>query len=435
MPLTENDRQGLRQGAFSEGVIWADSPYYDAVEALIADQWERFIWPMISDCDFSSVVDLAAGHGRNSQLLREKAGQILVVDINQENVDFCKKRFAGDPRFRFLKNDGCSLEGIADESVSLIYTFDAMVHFDSDVVRNYLREFRRVLRPGGRGFCHHSNYTGNPSGDFREDPNWRNFMSQQLFNHYCAKEGLSVVRSQVIDWSGTPQHDCLTVFEKPASTPARKECVPVKIWFTGEHPARARKPLGIEMLSRFVRSRRHGRGTYTRRHLAAELISPTPAQADAEILADLCDAYGDHVLVHAAPPHLGVPTIASLDLTSWTASRVRLTGVSCEAAILGSMPSLPTVCHLQVRDGERGDGATLAWTERTITSADGWVRLHVDVPPGATMRSLLLVSHMAKGAADHFYARTTFRDIQLYAERLAPEDADPAHPPSGTHQR
>jgi hypothetical protein len=102
---------------------------------------------------------------------------------------------------------------------------------------------------------------------------------------------------------------------------------------------------------------------------------------------------------------------------------------------VGSQPSFPTVCHLQLRDGERGEGAVLGWAERTITPADGWVRLHVPVPPEVTMRSLLLVSHMAAGAANHYYARTTFRDIQLYAERLAPPDADPARPQSGTRYR
>jgi hypothetical protein len=198
------------------------------------------------------------------------------------------------------------------------------------------------------------------------------------------------------------------------------------LWFADEHSADVRKPLGFELLSRFVRSRRHGRGIYTRRHLAAELLSPTSAQVDAAGRAELCDAYGDHLLVHPAPFCLGVPTIASLDVTSWTASRLRLTCVSCEVAILGTQPSFPTVCHLQLRDGERGEGESLGWDERTITSADGWVRLQVQVPPGATLRSLLLVSHMAEGAENHDHARTTFRDIQLFAERLASPDANPA---------
>src|SRR5690606_23099253 len=100
-------------------------------------------------------------------------------------------------------------------SVSLLYCFDAMVHFDSDVVRSYLREFRRILQPGGRAFCHHSNYAGSPSGDFRVSPAARNFMTKELFEHYAHKEGLRVVRARVIKWN-LPDHDCLTLLDRPA---------------------------------------------------------------------------------------------------------------------------------------------------------------------------------------------------------------------------
>jgi hypothetical protein len=122
---------------------------------------------------------------------------------------------AGDDRVACLVTDGVSLAGIPDGSATLVFSFDSMVHFDSDVVRAYLREFLRVLVPGGAAFCHHSNYTGRPSGDFTAAPHWRNFMSRELFAHYCAKEGLAVVESRVIDWT-EPALDCLTVLRKPA---------------------------------------------------------------------------------------------------------------------------------------------------------------------------------------------------------------------------
>lgn len=197
------------------GEDWRDHVYYDRAEPAIQKQWPTLIWPMIKDCDFTSVVDLATGHGRNAAKLAEHAEQLTLVDINEENIDYCRKRFESDPRFRYLVNSGADLRGIDDDSVTLLYSFDAMVHFDSDVVRAYLGEFRRILKPGGRGFCHHSNHTDEPCGKYPSVKHARNFMSKNLFEHYAFKEGLRVVKAQTITWD-VPDLDCLTLFEKPA---------------------------------------------------------------------------------------------------------------------------------------------------------------------------------------------------------------------------
>jgi len=87
-----------------------------------------------------------------------------------------------------------------------------MVHFDSDVIRSYIKEFARVLVVGGHAFAHHSNYTGNPGGDPRCNPGWRNFMSGELFAHYAHKEGLSVIRQKNVDWKCDGTFiDCFTL--------------------------------------------------------------------------------------------------------------------------------------------------------------------------------------------------------------------------------
>lgn len=209
-PVTEAK---IRQLAKFVGDDWKQRPYYDEAESHMDMQWRETVWPFIQAADFSYVLDLAAGHGRNSEKLKQYADKIHIVDINSENIEYCKKRFAGDTRFLFNQNDGCSLSFIPPDSLSLVYCFDAMVHFDSDVVRAYLREFARVLRPNGLGFCHHSNYTQNPGGDMHHNPGWRNFMSQALFAHYCSKEGLLVVKSRVINWE-LPGSDCITLFRR-----------------------------------------------------------------------------------------------------------------------------------------------------------------------------------------------------------------------------
>src|SRR5262249_55990721 len=66
---------GLRSAAAYEvaqriGADWKQSPYYDMAEDFMDVCWSEIVWPMVSDCDFSVVVDLAAGHGRNSEKLR-----------------------------------------------------------------------------------------------------------------------------------------------------------------------------------------------------------------------------------------------------------------------------------------------------------------------------------------------------------------------------
>ena len=206
-------RKGIEEAAKYVGDDWKAGSYYDEAERVVETSWEHEVRPIIQrhDADFSCVLDLAAGHGRNSNMFRTLAEKIYIVDINQENIDFCKERFKDDKdRFVFVKNNGVDLSEIPDNSISFVFCYDAMVHFDSDVVRAYLGEFRRVLKPECLGFCHHSNYIGNPEGDVHDNPGWRNYMSQSLFAHYCHKENLTVVEYQII----RSELDCITMFRK-----------------------------------------------------------------------------------------------------------------------------------------------------------------------------------------------------------------------------
>ncbi|MGA8353464.1 MAG: hypothetical protein WB698_04780, partial [Solirubrobacteraceae bacterium] len=67
---------------------------------------------------------------------------------------------------------------------------------------------------GGRGFCHHSNYSTNPGGDWQQNPEWRNFMSRELFTHYAVKAGLRIIRSDLVEWGNIAALDCYTLFER-----------------------------------------------------------------------------------------------------------------------------------------------------------------------------------------------------------------------------
>ena len=105
-------REPLLEKAMSFGSPFRNTPYYDVAEPEMDNQWETLIRPMLKDkgIDFHCVVDLAAGHGRNSAKLRNYADRIIIVDILQENIDACQERFKGDDRFAYVKNDGISLQ-------------------------------------------------------------------------------------------------------------------------------------------------------------------------------------------------------------------------------------------------------------------------------------------------------------------------------------
>ena len=91
-----------------------------------------------------------------------------------------------------------------------------MVHFDHLVIFSYLQETMRVLEPGGMALFHHSAYPGNPGGDYKTNPSWRNFMPAGLFVDYVAKAGLAVCEQTIIPWGKHISIDGVTLVRKPA---------------------------------------------------------------------------------------------------------------------------------------------------------------------------------------------------------------------------
>lgn len=203
--------------AKKEGYFWGDNvsaAYFETAEKFMDQQWAEIISPFIGDIQYETALDLASGRGRNAQRLGEKANLVYCIDINPENIQFIKHRFAAAPKFVVIQNDGCGLPFVENNEIDLFYCYDALVHFDLEIVQCYVKEAYRVIRPGGHAFIHCSNYTGNPGGDFRENPHWRNFMSCEIFTHLAKKARFTVARVSTVDWGGIPNLDCLFLLRK-----------------------------------------------------------------------------------------------------------------------------------------------------------------------------------------------------------------------------
>ncbi|GAC1347467.1 MAG: hypothetical protein NVSMB18_32510 [Acetobacteraceae bacterium] len=208
---------------------WRDNAYYGNAEA---PDWLEPFWSetsafrrMFQQLDPTTLVELACGHGRHtaeilaSPVLRQPH-TITMLDVNEENVAYCRARFARESRVKVIRNNGLDFTPVRDGQASAVFCYDAMVHFEYDCALSYVRDAYRILAGGGRALFHHSNLT-NPGVKWTENPHWRNFMSKALFAHVAQRTGFRVLEQSVQDWGKAdervPEIDCLTLLEKPPS--------------------------------------------------------------------------------------------------------------------------------------------------------------------------------------------------------------------------
>jgi ubiquinone/menaquinone biosynthesis C-methylase UbiE len=221
--LEDEERLVIERTTAECSTAFTSSTYFDAAESWLEQSWDATIFDLIKKFDLSICIDLAAGHGRNAERLRRHAQQIWMVDANPACVEFCRTRFGdtdGSCLFRYFANSGTDLSQIPDNSVTFVYCWDSAVHFDRLVMRRYLLEFARVLRSGGAGFIHHSNFgTRQQHSQWRANPHWRSNMSAELFREYCQAAGLTLIGQKLLDWGpwqgrACPALDCISIFRK-----------------------------------------------------------------------------------------------------------------------------------------------------------------------------------------------------------------------------
>jgi ubiquinone/menaquinone biosynthesis C-methylase UbiE len=198
--------------------------YYELAEPIAENQFYGIILPAIGEdifrsFDFNSTLDFACGHGRMANIFAQWSRKLTCSDIQEESIAYCQKRFLSYPAdctFEFVVN---SLEGIPleDESVTFIYSWDSMVHFNIEILDRYISEFERILMPGGSGFIHHSNYCGvyGPSDTiWNDNPHCRASVSAEDVKKVFLQNRLSVVKQVNITWETKEDLDCITVFLK-----------------------------------------------------------------------------------------------------------------------------------------------------------------------------------------------------------------------------
>ncbi|WP_051661143.1 class I SAM-dependent methyltransferase [Bosea sp. 117] len=196
---------------------WRGSGYYDEAEAWTFLFWsdEYLVVRLLRQMDLTATLELACGHGRHAERVVGQAKRLVLMDVLQENVDFCRARFADHPEVEIYRNSGYDFAPVEAASLTAIFSYDAMVHFSPDIVEAYLIDSARVLKPGGMALYHHSNYDAPPDRHYGQNPHARNHMTEALFRDYAARAGLEIVSTTAVPWSGVEDLDRITLLRRP----------------------------------------------------------------------------------------------------------------------------------------------------------------------------------------------------------------------------
>jgi ubiquinone/menaquinone biosynthesis C-methylase UbiE len=221
--LAADEKMDNVSGSFQQAVVdlWKTraSQNYGYFEQ-VQDQTDGFWAPgqafrtLFDKLDRRQIVEIACGQGRHSVLVPRDYESLLALDTSVDGIEEAKRRYGDLSRIKFVvSQDGISIP-VADDSQTAIFSYDAMVHFEPLTINSYLAESARILPSGGRGLFHHSNYDQNPTGRFTDSPNWRNYMTRDLFAHFCSRHGLNIIEQVEMDWGQQEKSDCLSLFQK-----------------------------------------------------------------------------------------------------------------------------------------------------------------------------------------------------------------------------
>jgi ubiquinone/menaquinone biosynthesis C-methylase UbiE len=185
-------------------------------EKWLAKFWEpesRFI-KLFNQLDTTRCAEIACGFGRHSAQIANRCQELFLIDTSIDALVYAQQRFNTMPNVRIiLSEDGLSMPGIADHYLTSVFCYDAMVHFEPLTVVAYLAEINRTLAAGGKALLHHSNFSGNPTGKISDVIGGRNYMTQDLFAHFCSRNGLKIIEQHLLDWS-FDKSDALSLIEK-----------------------------------------------------------------------------------------------------------------------------------------------------------------------------------------------------------------------------
>jgi len=145
-------RENARHYVATGKLDWSDEEYFESGRENVS---REILTDMGNICQGKdpkemTVLEIGCGSGRITRALSEVFGQVYAVDISGEMIRQARQSLKDRPNAHVFQNSGADLSVLGDIRVDFAFSFIVFQHIPSrDVIRSYVREVHRLLRPGG----------------------------------------------------------------------------------------------------------------------------------------------------------------------------------------------------------------------------------------------------------------------------------------------
>jgi len=197
-------------------------------------QWFGSLYPRLHRfLPAHAILEIAPGYGRWTKFLLSMCQKYMGVDLSSQCIESCKGSFASASHAQFFNNDGMSIDAAPDNTFDLVFSFDSLVHAETEVLDSYVPQILRKLTYGGIAFVHHSNVAALPP--MKWIPHMRSSsVSAETVASAITRASGNILLQEIINWHGEDMIDCISIFCRPERG---SRSAPARIWnakFTAE---------------------------------------------------------------------------------------------------------------------------------------------------------------------------------------------------------
>jgi len=127
---------------------WDLASFLATGEQFVASVLDRFT-ALGAPPVLGEALDFGCGVGRLTQPLAARFARATGIDISPTMIDGANALNRWGDRARYLVNTEPSLPMVGDDEIDFVMSFITLQHMQPTLAVGYLREFLRVLRPGG----------------------------------------------------------------------------------------------------------------------------------------------------------------------------------------------------------------------------------------------------------------------------------------------